>query len=80
MWTLSEISAAEADSFQVAFRTPEGTREVILCSVFENAGVESVRPEPDVFMEGHVPSREVSAAVIAFHHARIASNADGKAK
>lgn len=41
-----------------------------VCRVATHKGREYVQPEPDVFMTGQVPAREVVAAVLQYHRDR----------
>jgi len=73
MWTLSEIRAIGDDTYALLFLTAEAVEQAVRCRYVVHNDIEAVRPDPDVFMAGQVPSRQVSAAVIAFHHARLAA-------
>ena len=48
----------------------DGTHTTVVCRVATHKGREYVQPEPDVFMTGQVPAREVVAAVLQYHHER----------
>jgi hypothetical protein len=70
MWKLREIQPLTKDTYQVLFDTEEGDVECVVCRVVAKGGAMAVQPTPDIFMGKKPPpvnSREVAAAVIAFH-------------
>jgi hypothetical protein len=48
----------------------DGTQTTVVCRVATHNGREYVQPEPDVFITGQVPAREVVAAVLQYHRDR----------
>jgi hypothetical protein len=50
----------------------DGVPTTVVFRVATHAGIEYVEPEPDVFVTGQVPAREVVAAVLKFHRDRRA--------
>ncbi|WP_146210087.1 hypothetical protein [Vitiosangium sp. GDMCC 1.1324] len=63
------ITYVQPHVYEVIFMR-DGEETTVQFTVVERAGIRAVQPVPDIFMSGAVPPREVSAAVLAFDHAR----------
>jgi hypothetical protein len=48
----------------------DGTQSIVVCRAATRNSREYVQPEPDVFITGQVPAREVVAAVLQYHRDR----------
>ena len=73
---LHEIRALGEDRYEVTFDGEGGATERVVCRVFKHKGVSGIRMEPDLVMTKHPPqinSREVAAAVLAYHRSQLKS-------
>ena len=71
-----EIRALGDDRYEVTFEGEGGATERVVCRVFKHKGVAGIRMEPDIVMTKHPPqinSREVAAAVLAYHRRQLQS-------
>ena len=68
--TLRQTRALGPDRYALTLAGDDGGVRMVECRVIEHGGVSAVRPDPDVFMTGEADAREVTAAVLRFHHAR----------
>ena len=50
--------------------------ERVVFTVFEDRGVTSVQPEPDIFMQGRALAREVTSEVLAYHRREVTRDAE----
>ena len=73
---LHEIKALGDDRYEVTFEGEGGAPERVVCRVFKHKGVSGIRMEPDIVMTKQPPqinSREVAAAVLAYHRSQLKS-------
>ena len=71
-----EIRALGNDRYEVTFEGEGGATARVVCRVFQQKGVSGIRMEPDLVMTKHPPqinSREVAAAVLAYHCSQLKS-------
>lgn len=67
---LESITCGEtSDVYTLSFRDDQGVLK-IRCRVADQGDFELVETDPNIFMPGLAPAREMAAAVIAFHQAR----------
>lgn len=66
---IDSIQPLDEQCYDVAF-TVDGAPLRVVCRVASHRGRPFVQPEPEVFMTGRVPARDVVAAVRQFHDDR----------
>jgi hypothetical protein len=66
---INSIQPLDKQRYDVAF-TVDGAPLRIVCGVASHRGRPYAQPEPDVFMTGRVPARDVVAAVRRYHRDR----------
>jgi hypothetical protein len=66
---IHSIRPLDAQRYDVVLEV-DGVPLRIICCVASHGGRSYVQPEPDVFMTGKVPAREVVAAVQRYHRER----------
>jgi hypothetical protein len=69
---LRQITTVGPNRYEGLFDGDQGETERVVFTVFEDRGVTSVQPEPDIFMQGRAMAREVAAEVLS-HHRREAA-------
>ena len=64
------ISAIGEYDYKIVFDDPGGQELIVRFHIEFGRGVPLVQPDPDIFMDGRANTKEITAAVMAFHHAR----------